>query len=108
MWVLALGGGVGVFLLSVRFIYAIEDERRHQRGKSPPGLIDVAIPRFPALLVSLLVVAVWLGVFLLGPFDTGAVTLFFCLLGFSFALIIGKGVERVIDEIARSREMHPP
>jgi hypothetical protein len=107
-WIISLASGVGIFAISVRFVYSVEDERRVRAGRDRPGLLDVILPRFPALLASLLVLIVWFGVFLLGPFDTGAGTLFLVLLGFSFALIIGKGVQRVLDEVAANREPEEP
>ena len=95
---LALVLGVSAFVLYVRFAYVVEGKRHLRPGQLPSTFLRVVLPRFPAVLISLLVIAVWFTVFLYASYPWSPVLLFVALLGVSLALFIGKTIQWVLDE----------
>lgn len=102
-WSLALALGVSAFVLYIRFAYAVEGKRHLRPGRLPPTFLRVVPPRFPAVLLSLFVLAVWLKVFLDAPYRWSPVLLFVALLGVSHALFAGKTIQWVLDEFVKRR-----
>ena len=102
-WSLALALGVSAFVLHVRFAYVVEGKRHHRPGQLPTTFLRVVLPRFPAVLISLYVIAVWFTVLLHVSYPWSPVLLFVALLGVSLALFIGKTIQWVLDELVKRR-----